>query len=93
VSRERWRFFSAGAEEGPSSPIEGVQITLVAAKVAARLPGGGAVWLRPRGVRVRRGSEEAWVAITDPTRRMQIALFAAGAAASVAIAVFSGRKR
>jgi len=44
-----------------------------------RLPGhGGFVWNRPIGVRVESPSGPRWFRITDPTRRIQLGLLAAG---------------
>jgi hypothetical protein len=49
-----------------------------------RWPGehGGLVWNRPIGVRVEDESGERWIPITDPTRRIQIGLLAAGLTAA-----------
>ena len=56
-----------------------------------RLPGesGGLVWNQPAGVRVEDGSGTRLLRITDPTRRIQLGLLAAG----LATAFFVGRAR
>jgi len=58
-----------------------------------RLPGesGALVWNRPVGVRVEDPSGARWLRITDPTRRIQLGLLAAGLAA--AFVVGRGRTR
>jgi hypothetical protein len=52
-----------------------------------RLPGDRAalVWNRPVGVRIQNASGAHWLRITDPTRRIQLGLLAAGLAAAFAI--------
>lgn len=49
-----------------------------------RLPGEGAglIWNRPVGVRVEDQTGARWLRITDPTRRIQLGLLAAGLAAA-----------
>jgi len=56
-----------------------------------RLPGesGGLVWNRPVAVRVDEGAETRLLRITDPTRRIQLGILAAG----LATAFFVGRAR
>ena len=58
-----------------------------------RLPGeaGGLVWNRPVGLRVEEPSGSRTLRITDPTRRIQLGLLAAGLA--VAFLVRRARRR
>jgi hypothetical protein len=62
-----------------------------------RLPGDRAafVWNRPVGVRIQESSGATrWLRVTDPTRRIQLGLLAAGLAAAFVVSrVRKGRPK
>ena len=60
-----------------------------------RLPGdfGGLVWNRPVGVRVQDPSGARWLRITDPTRRIQVGILAAGVATAFLVGSLAKRRR
>ena len=79
------------------SPVSHRGRTLVpmARSFLLRLPGQGAglVWNRPAGVRVDDPSGARWLRITDPTRRVQLGLLAAGLAAAFVVSRVRARRR
>lgn len=60
-----------------------------------RLPGtqAGLAWNRPIGVRIEDSAGRRWLRITDPTRRIQVGLLAAGVAAAVVVGSLAKRRR
>ena len=60
-----------------------------------RLPGqqGGLVWNRPVGVRVQEPSGARWLRVTDPTRRIQVGILAAGVATAFLVGSIAKRRR
>ena len=63
---------------------QGRTLVPVARSFLLRSPGerGGLVWNRPAGVRVEDAAGTRWLPISDPTRRIQLGLLAAGLAAA-----------
>jgi hypothetical protein len=80
---------------GASVTHRGRTLIPVARSFLLRLPGQGAglVWNRPVGVHVEDSSGARSLRITDPTRRIQLGLLAAGVAAAFVVSRVRSRRR
>lgn len=60
-----------------------------------RLPGkhGGLVWNRPVGVRIQEPTGARWLRVTDPTRKIQVGILAAGVATAFLVGSIAKRRR
>ena len=81
----------------PGAPVShrGRALLPMARSFLLRLPGQGAglVWNRPVGVRIEDSEGARWLRITDPTRRIQLGLLAAGLAAAFVVSRVRARRR